>query len=483
MPSPSQRKHRRQKRKDRQSGSTSDCDRKQKQPKISTYVTESNTSYNPEDNLTAISDDIIESKEQYDLRESEETVMSESEKMKTSNSAISTGPVAAQKNETQGVTIDHINVIMQRLEGLDSIQREIKSLHQDIKEVKKSLEFSDQKLEIIVKEHEALKTDNTQLQGKVKSLEYQNRYLSSKVNQLEDYSRKNNIRISGIEEKRGEDCFKEINNLFEKIGCMEIYLERCHRTGKREDGKNRDIIARFSYFPDKILVMKHRKSLPAGVFINDDYCVATQRKINTLRPVLKVARQTDDSTKLIGDKLVYKKKTYSTDNIMSIPINLTELSTKENDHVVAFAGRYSPLSNLFPYTFTVEDQEYKSNEHYYQHQKCKAAGRDEIAAMVLMEPDPEGAMSVGKQVTMSAEWITTSSKNIMKKGIKSKFSSPNMKNILVKTGQKIIAEGTRHPLWGVGLPFTSQDLLNQGYWTGNNFLGELLCQVRTELAG
>jgi hypothetical protein len=45
-----------------------------------------------------------------------------------------------------------------------------------------------------------------------------------------------------------------------------------------------------------------------------------------------------------------------------------------------------------------------------------------------------------------------------------------------------IIEATRHPLWGVGLPFTSQQIRNQNSWTGKNLMGHVLHELREGLA-
>ena len=383
--------------------------------------------------------------------------------------------------------LDHLDHTLKKLNQLD-IQDTIKQDIQDLKDIKnvvsdltKSIQFTEGQVDSLITTHHQVQSDNTQLKEQVKALHYQNSFLTDKVTQLDDYSRRENIKISGVTERYRENCWDTVYGILRTIDCDNVDIQRCHRVGIRESGKTRDIIVRFMYYPAKMEVMKNRKYLPHNVYINDDYSADTQRRISTLRPAFKKARSLDEEAKLVGDRLWYKGRSYTVDTIDQVDFDLQAMSTKQNDKVVAFAGRYSPLSNLHPCHISVNGHDYTSNEQHYQHRKCQEAGKHDIAAQVLLSSQPEAAMTIGKQVHMTKEWTTSTGKRIMKEGVRAKFNNPPLKRQLLATRKQDITEATRHPIWGIGLPITSDKLFNKHNWAGNNLMGLVLQEVREEL--
>ena len=93
----------------------------------------------------------------------------------------------------------------------------------------------------------------------------------------------------------------------------------------------------------------------------------------------------------------------------------------------------------------------------------------------------EDAMAAGASVKPTTQWYQTSGRKIMKDAIKAKFSSANMQKTLTVTGRSVLVESTRNVIWGTGTPFTSNDALNPQTFKGQNLLGTLLMELRTEL--
>ena len=79
--------------------------------------------------------------------------------------------------------------------------KEIKDLKAEVSDLKDSLEFTEN---VIEKKVEKLKTELDDLQGKVQKIwdyEINPDYIQHKLVELEDRSRRNNLRIDGIEEE------------------------------------------------------------------------------------------------------------------------------------------------------------------------------------------------------------------------------------------------------------------------------------------
>ena len=108
-------------------------------------------------------------------------------------------------------------------------------------------------------------------------------------------------------------------------------------------------------------------------------------------------------------------------------------------------------------------------------------GNTEAAAAVLLAKQPEDAMAAGRSVRQTTEWTLREGRAIMKKVLKCKFSTEAMKKKLKSTGNRLLAEATRHSCWGISQPFTSHNVLNPDTHRGHNLLGTILMEIRSEL--
>ncbi|XP_067660323.1 uncharacterized protein [Haliotis asinina] len=99
--------------------------------------------------------------------------------------------------------------------------------------------------------------------------------LYMKYDELEQHSRRNSIRIIGVHESEDEDIQKATLDVFKKIN-KDISIsdiDRCHRVGKRVQGRSRQIIVKFVSYQDKDGVYTQRRKLRAmmeNVFVNED---------------------------------------------------------------------------------------------------------------------------------------------------------------------------------------------------------------------
>ena len=99
-------------------------------------------------------------------------------------------------------------------------------------------------------------------------------YVTNKLIELEDRSRRNNIRIDGIEDDQNEtwdSCEEKVQKLFkEKLGLEnEVEIERCHRMkNKNKDQSNnerrshpRTIVCKLLKFKDKQKIIQNSKKI------------------------------------------------------------------------------------------------------------------------------------------------------------------------------------------------------------------------------
>ena len=114
-------------------------------------------------------------------------------------------------------------------------------------------------------------------------------YVTNKLIELEDRSRRNNIRIDGIEDDQNEtwdSCEEKVQKLIKKkLGLEnEVEIERCHRMkNKNKDQSNnerrsrpRTIVCKLLRFKDKQKIIQNSKKLKnTGIFVYEDFCKDT----------------------------------------------------------------------------------------------------------------------------------------------------------------------------------------------------------------
>ena len=90
---------------------------------------------------------------------------------------------------------------------------------------------------------------------------------------------------------------------------------------------------------------------------------------------------------------------------------------------------------------------------------------------------------LGRKIKGFDQTIWDSAKyDIVKRGVYLKFTTHNdLKNILLKTGDNIIAEAAWYDrIWGIGI--SVEDAYSGKPWRGENLLGKILMDVRDELS-
>ncbi|KAK3882035.1 hypothetical protein Pcinc_001923 [Petrolisthes cinctipes] len=119
--------------------------------------------------------------------------------------------------------------------SLEFTQREVDDLKSEIKDLEK--EKKDAKTKIGILADQAESSDR-----KIKELE-------EKINQQEDYSRRKNVRISGVEERAINETWEQTATtvtslLGSKMQLPGVVLERAHRVGPRRDNMPRTVMVK-----------------------------------------------------------------------------------------------------------------------------------------------------------------------------------------------------------------------------------------------
>ena len=104
---------------------------------------------------------------------------------------------------------------------------------------------------------------------------------------------------------------------------------------------------------------------------------------------------------------------------------------------------------------------------------------------IAQATQPDKAKALGRAVQNYDDAVWSSVRyDKMVDVLRAKFKEPFMRDILLRTGDRIIVEASPYDrIWGVGLDVEDTRILDEKNWRGQNLLGKALMDVRAELKG
>ena len=327
---------------------------------------------------------------------------------------------------------------------------------------------------------------------------------NKKENNLENYSRRNNIVIRGIPENNIEsnaECEGKARNFFRnelqlnEETVRKMHFVRVHRMGLFQRKNNhvkvlsRPIIVRFKDYADKSMVWAARNKIRTdSLYISENFSAETEfrrRKLYIIYKHAKSLEQYKQKISLNGDILIIDGVRYTVDNLHDLPDDLSprQFCEKSNKNYLIFGGmvsEYSPFSNWYPCDIKDNGYTFRNLEQVYQYRKAVHCDDRATALKLQYTTNPRTAKELGSKVSGldGTDWEKKKS-DIMLELVKTKFSNPELKAELLKTGKMKLVESGTDRFYASGLPFTSKDMYTPAKWTGKNRLGNILCDVRT----
>jgi len=126
-------------------------------------------------------------------------------------------------------------------------------------------------------------------------------------------------------------------------------------------------------------------------------------------------------------------------------------------------GVYKELSNFYPSQIFLEGKWWPTVEHFYQARKTDFPETQEYIRSI---EKPIEAKKFARSIPIRSDWERIK-EDVMLQALRAKFSIPELREILLSTGDAIIHENSQYDdYWGT---------------KGLNRLGKLLMQVRDEI--
>ena len=150
-----------------------------------------------------------------------------------------------------------------------------------------------------------------------------------------------------------------------------------------------------------------------------------------------------------------------------------------------YDSEYGCFSNWYSAGFDYAGKHYTNAEQYIMYQKVMTFRKYELGEQILKTDDPARVKKLGSQYFPEFYpmiWDKVSYQ-ILKQGIKEKFrQNQRIQDTLLGTGMAILAEcSLKDTRWGIGMDDNDPEWSNVSKWTGRNYLGRILMEVRDEL--
>lgn len=173
--------------------------------------------------------------------------------------------------------------------------------------------------------------------------------MKEEIIDLKSQQMKDNLIFQGISESRdvNEDVEETVMNFLRqdmKINeqnLVKVRVDTCYRMGKRQDSKNRVIMARMADTASKSIVLQHKRNLRNTEYgVNEQKPREVEERRKHLLPLYKKAKQEKIPAKWSHDKVVINSKVHESHKDTITDINTDVLSQASSIHV----SRTSPVS-------------------------------------------------------------------------------------------------------------------------------------------
>ena len=147
-------------------------------------------------------------------------------------------------------------------------------------------------------------------------------------------------------------------------------------------------------------------------------------------------------------------------------------------HVFFWNGEFS---NFYPCNFKYKEHIFHNSEQAFMWEKAMFFNDKESASMILACPTPSIAKKLGRKVKNFEQTVWLSAGyEVMVNAVYAKFDqNKDLKAILLSTGDKTLVEASPVDIiWGIGLHWDDDKVLDESQWRGMNLLGKALMEVR-----
>ena len=137
--------------------------------------------------------------------------------------------------------------------------------------------------------------------------------------------------------------------------------------GPYDSNRRLPIIVKFKSHRSKEVVYSRSKMLKgSGIFINLHLTNKHQRESALLDKVARFAYNSDHSGKRQGDRIWYKYKLYTLNELSASKLPIHNIHQRENESVIGFLGQCPLCPTFFHTDLIIDGRKYENVEKYFQ---------------------------------------------------------------------------------------------------------------------
>lgn len=159
-----------------------------------------------------------------------------------------------------------------------------------------------------------------------------------------------------------------------------------------------------------------------------------------------------------------------------------DIDRETDTHVYFWNTVYSQWFGLGGcYLFTEDGKEFWTAEHYMMYKKAELFGDEDVMAKALTPISPRHIKALGREIKKFNDELWNKHKlDIVIRGTYLKFiQNKDLKEILEFHKDKVLVEASpEDKIWGIGLHFDDDRVLDESQWQGENLLGIAIMKAR-----
>ncbi|XP_053403272.1 myosin-13-like [Mercenaria mercenaria] len=193
-------------------------------------------------------------------------------------------------------------------EHVRSVKSRLKSSESEIEQLKNSKSDLREEVERVKGENDKLKERNKELNSKINYDHDRIKYSEFQLNELEKYTRRNSVRIYGLDDadknespiQTEEKVVKLLKNKLD-MSIEVTDIDIAHRQGKFSVGGNRPVLCKFVHRTHKLNAISARKKLKGSrCVIREDFTLKNAKMLEKLTSKEEVANCWSDEGKIIA---------------------------------------------------------------------------------------------------------------------------------------------------------------------------------------
>ena len=398
----------------------------------------------------------------------------------------------------KGLTED-LNKLKKNTDAIPNIRSQLKQIQEDVTSLKNEntttkiqINKANQRLKALEEENVELKSSLDSLKSKIRrETNIEERSLEDKITKhMQRQQDKNSLIIEGVPESLQENLNKIVQEIAYDTGIQvhDKEITEVYRLGKfnKKDKRPRSIKFTLTTRSQRNNIYRNRMSIKqnpacADIWINECLDEEQKRKRAEVKAVVHLAQSLNKEARAVADIAIIQGIRYDHHSFHTLPIDLTleKAFDRELHGNLYFNSEHSPLSSFHPAVIEYKEQSYVHIEQGFQHQKAVEMKNEAIAQKILKTTDPRECKALGKLVTTNDHW-NDNQDEVMEDLVNLKVQIPNIREFLIKTGDRNLVESTGDTYWGCGASFGSTRV-QENKTIGKNKLGKIWTTCRNQI--